>query len=334
VANTFSSIIKDIRSKKFAQVYVLDGEEGYFTDKICDALEQHVVSEAERDFNLSIYYGKDAVWSDVVSACRRFPMFAERQLVILREANQMRTLEELAIYWNNPSETTVFVIAYKEGKLDKRKSAFKKLQEKHLCLTSDLVKEEHLPNWIIEFGKTISLNISPQVALFLASSLGSDLSKIENELRKVQINKQDDSNLTEKDVEKYIGISAEYSVFKLPDAILEKNKQKVYKMLNYFTLNPKEVPAPKVAMTFYNAYSRIYAVQSLGGMPAAQIASTLKVSPYFINQSVVQARQFNKVQLENAMLHISSYASKGVGINSTAESTELLKELVYNLMHL
>jgi DNA polymerase III subunit delta len=326
--------MKDIRSKKFAPVYVLDGEEGYFTDKVCDALEQHVLAESEKDFNLSIYYGKDAVWSDVVSTCRRFPMFAEKQLVILREANQMRDLEELAIYWNNPSDSTVFAIAYKHGKIDKRKTAIKKLVEQHLHFTSDPIKDEQLPNWIAEFGKTISLNIGPQVALLLANTLGSDLSKVENELLKVQINKGEDSNLTEKEVEKYIGVSVEYAIFKLPEAILEKNKQKVYKMLNYFTLNPNEAPPPLVAMTFYNTYSRIYAVQSLGGMPAAQIASTLKVSPYFINQSVVQARQFNKVQLENAMQSIASYASRSMGLNNSAKLPELLKELVYQLMHL
>jgi DNA polymerase-3 subunit delta len=333
-AATFQSLLKDIRAKKFAPVYVLDGEESYFIDKICEALEEHVLTEAEKDFNLSILYGKDAIWDEVVTACRRFPMFAEKQLVILREAQLMRDFDKLELYWENPSETTVFCIAHKHGKVDKRKTAIKKLVEKHLNYTSDLIKEEKLPDWIIELGKTIQLNISPVVALLLANTLGSDLTKIENELSKVKLNKGEDAVLTEKDVEQFIGTSIEYAIFKLPEAIIARDKKKVYRMLNYFVKNPNDAPSPLVSVTFYNAYSRMYAIQSMGGASPQQIAANLKMSPYFVQQSIVQSRKFSKDQLEKALLSIGSYSKKGVGFGSKAGSGELLKELVFELMAL
>jgi DNA polymerase III subunit delta len=332
MAVTFQNLIKKIRAKKFARIYVLDGEEAYFIDKICDAIEQHALSDAERDFNLSVYYGKDAQWSEVVTACRRFPMFAERQVVILREAQQMKDLEELALYWENPSDTTVFVLAHKHGKLDKRKSVLKKLIDKHTYLTCDAIKEEHLPTWITDLGKVIGLNMGIEVALLLANTLGSDLGKVEKELEKVKLNKTDGDVLTEKDVEKYIGVSIEFAVFKFPDAIIARDTKRVYKMLNYFVANPKEVPTPLVAAIFYNAYSRMYAIQCMAGASAAQIATQLKMSPYFVNQSIAQAKKFSKEQLEEHLLAIAHYAKAGLGMQGSAGPAELLKELCFKLM--
>jgi DNA polymerase III subunit delta len=244
----------------------------------------------------------------------------------------MKDLDEVALYWENPSDTTIFVIAYKHGKLDKRKSVFKKLIDKHVYVHCEPVKDEHLPTWITDMGKVLGLNMGMDVALLLANTLGADLGKVEKELEKVKVNKTDGNNLSEQDVEKYIGISIEFAVFKFPDAIISRDKKKVYRMLNYFVNNPKEIPSPLVAATFYNTYSRMYAIKSMEGSSAAQIATQLKMSPYFINQSIAQAKKFTKPQLEDNLLAIAHYAKAGLGMAGAAGPGDLLKELCFKLM--
>ncbi len=246
----FKKIVSTLQSGKPAPVYLVDGEEPYYLDILTAIAEDKVLQPAERDFNLTVFYGKDAEWVDVVNACRRFPMFAERQVVILKDAAQMKTLAELAGYLEHPSLSTVFFIEHRYKKVDGRSRLLKLAKEKGLCYTSDKVKDEQLPSWIQGYGSEHGFSIGPREAETLATYLGNDLQKIANEIEKVRINVPGETVLTMPLIQKFIGITRDYNIFEFPEVLLSGNKDKLYKMLAYFIANIKAAPMPLVITVF------------------------------------------------------------------------------------
>jgi len=214
-----NKLMQSLKAKKFAPFYVIDGEEPFYLDFIGNYFEEHILSPAEKDFNLITLYGKDVVWADVVNACRRFPMFAERQVVILKDAAQMRSLNELTGYLENPAPTTVFLIEHRFKKVDGRGKLAKLAKDKGYYFTSDKLKDEALPKWIENYGIEIGFHINEREAQILATYLGNDLQKIVNEIEKVRINVPEEKLLTAELIQKYIGISREYNVFEMPEAL-------------------------------------------------------------------------------------------------------------------
>jgi len=240
----FNKIIQSLKLRQFAPVYLADGEEPYYLDKLSDYFENHILAPAERDFNLTILYGKEAQWQDVVSACRRFPMFAERQVVILKDAAQLKGgegddkgLNALLGYIRKPSPSTIFLIEHPFKKADTRTRFVKEVKERGVVFTSDKVKDERLPDWIEDYGREKGFLIPRQEAEMLASYLGADLQKIENEIEKIRINVPDEKQLTTQLIQRYIGISKEYNIFDFPAAVTSNNHEKLYKMLSYFLAN-------------------------------------------------------------------------------------------------
>src|SRR5678815_1622103 len=197
-------IITDWKNKAFKPIYWLEGEEEFFIDKLVDYAEHYILSESEASFNLSVFYGKDANWADVTNACRRYPMFAERQVVLLKEAQQMRDIEKLEAYIENPLLSTIFVVSYKEKKVDGRTKLAKLLKEKAVVLTTKKLYDNQLPEWTDELVESKELSISQKALMLLVDHIGNDLSRIENEIDKIAINLGKRNNITETDVEQYV----------------------------------------------------------------------------------------------------------------------------------
>ncbi len=325
-------LFQSLDLKQFAPVYLIDGEEPYYIDMITDYFEQKILTPAERDFNLMVLYGKDCEWSDVVNACRRFPMFAEKQVVILKDAAALRGLNELAAYVAKPSPTTIFVIEHRFKKADGKTKLVKMAKEKGFHFTSDKIKDEHMPAWIIELGKQMNFSMGVREAETLASSLGNDLQKVVNEIEKVRINVPDEKELTAALIHKYIGISRDYNVFEFPEALANGDRDKVYRMLTYFLANPKSAPMALITVACYNHFNRLYVANFMRGKTDKDAAAAMGMSPYFVKNIMAAAQQWPMHRAERALLLLAKYNTKGVGYNTSAGDKELLKELVAQLL--
>lgn len=324
----FKKLFQSLEAQKFAPVYLLDGEEPFYLDMVTEYFEDKILQPHERDFNLMVLYGKDAEWADVVNACRRFPMFAERQVVILKDAAQLKGLNELAGYLENPSPTTVFLIEHRFKKADGRGKLVKLAKDKGFYFTSDKIKDDHVPGWIQAYGREIKFEIGERESQMLATYLGNDLQKIANEIEKVRINVPDEKYLTAELIQKYIGISREYNVFEFPETVTSGDRDKMYRMLAYFVANPKSAPMPLLVGSFYSHFNRLYLAHFLQGKPEKDAAAAMGVWPSKVREIMGLARQWPLQRVEYCMMLLGKYSTKAVGIESSAADTELLKEMV------
>lgn len=324
----FKKIIQSLEKREFAPVYLVDGEEPFYIDMLTEYFEDKILQPHERDFNLMVLYGKDVEWADVVNACRRFPMFAERQVVILKDAAQMRSLNELVGYIENPSPTTVFLIEHRFKKVDGRGKLVKVAKEKGHYFTSDKIKDEQVPAWIQSYGKETGFAVGERESQILATFLGNDLQKIANEIAKVRINVPEDTALTAEMIQKYIGISREYNVFEFPETLTNGDKDKMYRMLAYFIANPKSSPMPLLIGSFYSHFSKLYQGCFLAGKPEKDAAAALGTFPGRARQIIATSQKYSSQRIEACLLLIGKYSTKAVGVNSNTDDRELLKEMI------
>ncbi len=331
MAASFQQIVQSIEQKKFAPVYLVDGEEPYYLDLITEYFEEKILTEAERDFNLIVLYAKDVEWSDVVNACRRFPMFAERQVVILKDAGQLKGFNELAGYIENPAPTTVLLLENRFKKADGRSKTVKLAKDKGMYFTSDKVKDVQMPSWIQAYGKEIGFAVGVQESQILATYLGNDLQKVVNEIQKVRINVPDEPALTVEMIQKFIGISRDYNVFEFPETLTNGDKDKLYRMLAYFVANPKSAPMPLIIGSFYNHFSKLYQASFLRGASEKEAASALGTYPNRVRSIMATAKRYNLQQMEHCVLLLGKYSTATVGIGTTAKDGELLKEMIGKL---
>lgn len=325
-------LFQSLELKQYAPVYLIDGEEPFYIDKITDYFENNILSPAERDFNLMVLYGKDVQWADVVNACRRFPMFAERQVVILKDAAQMRDLNELAGYLEKPSPTTVFLIEHRFKKADGRSKVVKFAKEKGVYQTSEKMRDDQVPQWIQNQGKDMNFAVGEREAQILATYLGNDLQKIINEIEKIRINVPDDKELTAAMIQKYIGISRDYNVFEFPEALTSGNRDKLFRMLAYFVANPKSAPMPLLIGTFYTHFNRLYVANFLRGATDKDAAAALGVPPFRVKDTMAAAQNWPLHRVERCMLILARYSTMAVGIKNVAGDKELLKEMVGQML--
>lgn len=324
----FRKILQSLEKREYAPVYLVDGEEPFYIDMLTEYFEDKILQPAERDFNLMVLYGKDVEWSDVVNACRRFPMFAERQVVILKDAAQMRNINELAGYLENPSPTTVFLIEHRFKKADGRGKLVKYAKEKGYYFTSDKVRDEQVPGWIQSYGNEIGFTVGERESQILATFLGNDLQKIANEIAKVRINVPEEKTLTTDMIQKYIGISREYNVFEFPETLTGNDKDKLYRMLSYFIANPKSSPMPLLIGSFYSHFSKLYQAAFLTGQNEKAAASALGTYPNRARHLLATAQKHSLHKIEACMLLLGKYSTMTVGINSNTDDRELLKEMI------
>src|SRR5579871_2505754 len=275
-------ILGDWKKAKFKPVYWLEGEEEFYIDQLVSYAEHSILTDAEAGFNLTVFYGRDADWAAVINACRRYPMFAERQVVLLKEAQQMRDIEKLEAYVEKPLSSTVFVVAYKEKKVDGRSKLAKMLKEKAELFTTKKLYDNQLPEWAAELIRKKGYDISQKALLLLVDHIGNDLSRINNEVEKLSVNLTGRQQINEDDIERYVGVSKEYNVFELQDAFAKKDRAKAIRIVQYFESNPKAGPIQLILPSLYNFFSKTYMVFGHPGMDEKGIAAAIGVNPFFV----------------------------------------------------
>ena len=326
-------IIAEWKRQNFKPVYWLEGDEEYFIDKAVNFAEYHILNENESSFNLSVFYGKDANWADVVNACRRYPMFAERQVVLLKEAQQMKDVEKLISYIENPLSSTVFVISYKEKKLDARKRFAKIVKEKGELISTKKMYDSKLPEWTQEMLHLKGLTITQKGLILLVEHIGNDLTRIVNEVDKLSVNLGTRTNITEDDIEKYIGVSKEYNVFELQTALAAKDLARSIQIIQYFEANPKAGPIQLILPSLYSFFSKVFMIFSAGTNDEKAIAASIGVNPFFIKDYILAARLYKYPGVEKILLLLHTYNLKSIGVGSinTCDAS-LMKEMVVKMM--
>jgi len=328
-----NTIISDWKSAVYKPIYWLEGEEEYFIDKLIDYAENHILNESETGFNLTVFYGKDADWAAVINACRRYPMFAERQVVLLKEAQQMRDIEKLEAYIANPLNSTIFVVSYKEKKVDGRTRLAKLLKEKGVVLTTKKLYDNQLPEWTEELVQSKELAISQKALMLLVDHIGNDLSRIENEIDKISINLGKRKTITEEDVEQYVGVSKDFNVFELQAALATKNLPKAIQIIQYFEANPKAAPIQLVLPSLYSFFSKVFMIYGLNSRDEKTVATSLGINPFFIKDYLRATTIYSYPDLERLILLLSDYNLKSIGIkDSGTADASLLKEMVVKMI--
>ncbi len=326
-------ILKDWKNKLFKPLYWLEGEEDYYIDVLMNYAEHNILSEADAGFNLTIFYGKDANWADVVNACRRYPMFAERQVVLLKEAQQMKDIEKLESYIDNPQPSTVFVVSHKEKKIDGRSKFAKLIKEKGELLQTKKLYDNQLPEWTSELVKMKGLSINQKALMLLVDHIGNDLNRINNEIEKISVNLGERKSITEDDIEEFVGVSKEYNVFELQNAVAKKDLKKAVQIIQYFEGNPKAGPIQMILPTLYNFFSKVYMLHGTSSRDDKAVAAALGVNPFFVKDYIHTAKLYSFEETEKVLLLLEKYNLKSVGVDDAGtEDASLLKEMVLKMM--
>jgi DNA polymerase-3 subunit delta len=311
------------------------GEEPYYIDKLTEFIEENVLQEHERDFNQTILYGRDVTIEDVIGSAKRFPMMADRQVIIVREAQELsRTIDKLEAYAENPQPTTVLVFAYKYKILDKRKKITKLLDKVGVVYESKKLYENQVGDWIKRVLAAQGYGIEPKAAAILVEFLGTDLSKINNELEKLKIILPKGHILSPSDIEENIGFSKDFNNFELRKAIGEKNQVKAYQIIDYFSQNPKDNPLVVTTGLVFGFFSQLLQYHGLKDKSQMNAAKVLKVNPFFVKDFEVAFRNYpmKKVSTIVSALRTLDVKSKGVGAASTSQH-DLLKELLITIFN-
>lgn len=329
------ALVADIKKGHIKPIYFLMGEEAYYIDKISDFIEDNLLDEAEKGFNQMVLYGRDVTIDDIVSNAKRYPMMAERQVVIVKEAQDLsRTIEKLASYAENPQPTTVLVINYKYKKIDKRKALYKAINKNgSVVFESKKLYDNQVPDWIRRVLKGQGYDISPKAAQMLVEFLGTDLSKINNELNKLKIVLPQGTQITPEHIEENIGISKDYNNFELRKAVGARDIVKAQRIAKYFGDNPKDNSIVLTIGLLFNFFSQLLHLHGMVDKNPRNVASALRVNPYFVNEYLTAARNYpmKKVSAVVALLREFDVKSKGVGANAVPQG-DLLKELLVRIM--
>ena len=326
-------IINEIKAGNIKPIYFLMGEEPYYIDKLVEFIEKSILTEDEQGFNQSVLYGRDTTIEDIVSTSKRYPMMAERQVVIVKEAQDLvKTIDKLDSYAENPQPTTVLVLAYKYKVLDKRKKLIKTLSKSGVVFDSNKMYDNQVGTWLTRVLQGKKLTIEPKASAMLVEFLGNDLSKIANEIAKLEIILPKGSLITAHHIEENIGFSKDFNVFEFRKAIGEKNQIKSYQIANYFAQNPKDNPIVVTTSLVFSFFSQLLQYHGLKDKNPAKVAAVLKVNPFFLKDYDVALRNYpmKKVSTIVAILRDIDVKSKGVGANALPQS-DLLKEMLFNI---
>lgn len=328
-------IVNSIKAGETKPIYFLMGEEPYYIDKISDFIEDTILSEDEKGFNQTILYGRDVSIEEIVGTAKRYPMMAEKQVVIVREAQELsRTIDKLESYAENPMPTTVLVLCYKYKTLDKRKKITKTLAKNGLVFESKKLYENQVADWIKRVLSGKKYAIEPKAAAMLVEFLGTDLSRINNELEKLKIILPVGSTITPLHIEENIGFSKDFNVFELRKAIGERNQLKAYTIADNFAQNPREYPLVMTTGLVFSFFVQLLKYHGLKDKNPKNVASALGVNPYFMKDYDLALKNYpmRKVSQIVGTLREIDVKSKGVGANSLSQS-DLLKEMLYNIFN-
>lgn len=328
-------ITKDIKAGNIKPIYFFMGEEAYYIDKLTEFIEENILQEHEKDFNQTIIYGRDATIEDIIATAKRFPMMADRQVVVVKEAQDLiRTIDKLDSYIENPQPTTVLVFAYKYKTLDKRKKTAKLIAKNGVLFESKKLYDNQIGDWIKRTLSGKGYGIEPKASAILVEFLGTDLSKISNELDKLKIILPKGHTFTPNDIEENIGFSKDFNNFELRKAIGEKNQLKAYKIIDNFAQNPKDNPIVLTVGLVFGFFSQLLQYHGLKDKNPKNVASVLRVNPYFLKDYDVALKNYpmKKVSAIIATLRDIDVKSKGVGANALPNS-DLLKEMLVKIFN-
>ena len=331
-------ILKNIKNKELLPIYFFHGEEPYFMDLALKSFENDVLTEDEKAFNQTVVYGKDTTFSEVLSLARQFPMMGDKQVIILKEAQEIKLidkeLEALKIYVENPVETTLLVIAYKHKTVDSRKSFAKTLTKNKMLFLSEKIKDWNVAKWIDAEMKSIGLKAKPNIPAILSEYLGTDLSRISNELQKLKMILKEGELVDEKAIETHIGISKEFNVFELIKALGKKDEANSFRIA-HFIGKSKSSNFIMMMGNLYTFFSNLIIFQTMTGQSPTIVAGVMKVNPYFIKEYAEAARFYNLKHCTRiiSVLREIDLKSKGLGAINMTDS-ELLKEMVYKIIHI
>ena len=327
-------IISDWKKKNFKPVYWLEGEEPYFIDKVMNYAEHQILSEAEAGFNLTVFYGRDADWVSVVNACRQYPMMGERQVILVKEAQNMRDILKLESYVENPMASTVLVLSYKDKKVDARTKFAKVLKQNGEIFSTKKLYDNQLPEWTSQVLQQKGLAITQRALLLLVDHIGNDLSRLENEIDKLVVSLAGRTQITEQDIETFVGISKEFNVFELQDAVAKKDLSKAIRIIQYFEANPKAAPIQVLLPSLYNFFSKVAMVFGAGSNDEKTIAVAIGVHPFFVKDYLAAAKNYSYTGAEKVLLLLHQYNLRSIGIHDAGtEDGQLLKELLVKMLN-
>ncbi len=326
-------VIGDWKKGKFNNIYWLEGEEVYYIDKLVNFAEDEILTEDEKGFNLTVLYGKDSDWTQIVNACRRYPMFSEKQVVIVKEAQQLKDIDKLESYVENPLTSTILVIAYKDKKIDGRTKFAKIVKEKGQLLSFKKLYDNQLPDWASSMIMSKGYTIKSKALMLLVEHVGNDLNRLENEIDKLVINLKDRKDITEDDIEKYIGISKEYNVFELQNALATKNMSKAVQIIQYFESNPKSAPIQLLLPTLYSFFSKVFMIFGLQTNDEKAVATAIGVHPFLLKDYSKAAQLYQYFGVEKTLLLLNHYNLKSIGIHNSTPDAGLMKELVFKIIN-
>jgi DNA polymerase-3 subunit delta len=334
-------IFSDLNNKIYKPVYLLMGEEPYFIDLISDYMASHILTEEERSFNQLILYGKDINAVQLIETARRFPMMSTRQVIIVREAQQMKDIDVLDVYAKAPMPSTVLVICYKGKLMDKRKGFYKTVAKMGEVLETAQLYDTEVASWVATHLKEKQGTIEAKAGAILVEYLGNDLSKIANELDKLfSLLPKDNKHITLKHIEKNIGISKDYNVFELNGAITQRNSQKAFRIVQHFAKNPNDNPIVVTLGALFTHFLKILKLHLLkrkyqgANPPGGEIASVLGVNPYFVRDYEEAARNYPAAKTVEVISLLREYDMRSKGRNNgAADHGELLRELVSKILY-
>lgn len=326
-------LIEDLKAQKFAPVYLLTGEENYYIDQVSDFFEKEVVAADFRDFDQTVVYGRDTDMTAVVSLAKRFPMMSPVQLVLVKEAQDIRDWEPLADYLEHPQTQTLLVFCYRHKKMDKRTKVYKAISSKGIVYEKDKMRDYEVPDWIARVVSQQGYQITQKGAVLIAESLGNDLGKIANELSKVYISLPKGSVINEEVIETNIGISKDYNVFELQNAIGRRDIAQCTRIVNYMAANTKDNPIQMLLPLLYGYFIKVMLFHQEPDKKKAM--AVMKVNPYFMKDYETAARNYTLGKLASCIgyLYDTDLRSKGVRNSGTVSDGELLKELVFKITH-
>jgi DNA polymerase-3 subunit delta len=333
---TYEQIISELSKKIYKPIYFLMGEEAYYIDLISNYILNNVLEPHEKDFNQTVLYGKDTDITTVITAARRFPMMANYQVLMIKEAQDLKKFEDvLAKYVESPLKSTILVFCYKYGKADQRKKVYKEIDKMGVLFNSEKIKDYKIPEWINKYLAEKKVAVDSKGCQILAESLGNDLSKISNELEKLIITlPENNKKITPEHIEKNIGISKDYNPYELSNALLEKNVLKANRIVNYFANNSKNYPLVMIIPAIFNSFVKLLKVHSLVGKDKKVIASELEMNPFFVDDFLKYAKNYSARKIIDVISIVREYDLKSKGVdNASTTDGELMKEMVFRILH-
>ena len=335
MAITEKQLITDLKNNKFSPVYLLTGEENYYIDLLSDYFEEKVIAPEFRDFDQTVVYGRDVTMATVISLAKRFPMMSPIQLVLVKEAQDIQAKEWdlLATYLDNPQPTTLLVFCYRHKKLDKRQRPYKAISAKGVVYEKAKLFDNQIPDWIANVVSKKGYSITQKGAVLIAESLGNDLAKIANELSKLYIAIPAGSTINEEIIERNIGISKDYNVFELQNAIGRRDAVQCMRIVNHFAANPKANPLQMILPTLYNYFIKVMLYHQETDKKNA--AAVMKINPFFLKDYEVAARNYTLGKLASCIGYLYDTDLRSKGVRNTGSITDgvLLKELVFKVIH-